>query len=300
MCYAVLVMYRRAYWPRLVLAAALFAALAAPTFAQQPEIEKLAAELALKLNQPKWALTGEVKIVVVGFQGPDGEASLLGAVLASRFAKALLREAGNFKLVEHSEFSRVRKQELWSEDEASDRKVARSIALEAGAALFITGNYGRGKEQVRLEVRAARVKDDRVLGEVRTKIPFPVELQRLAELPPPKLSADSEANSDAASTPPESVPRAGKAGVGYPECVRCEDPTFTPEARAAKYEARVMLRLLVTQEGNAVNVRVEKGAQYGLTEAALKAVRKWKFKPALHNGKPVPVEIQIEVTFRLL
>ena len=178
--------------------------------------------------------------------------------------------------------------------------MARSIALEAGAALFITGDYGKGKEQVWLEVRAARVTDDKVLGEVRTKIPLPEELQRLANLPLPKLSADSEAKSNATSTPPESVLRAGKGGVGFPECVHCPDPGFTPEARAAKYEARVMLKLVVTQEGNAVNIRVEKGAQYGLTEAAMKAVRKWKFKPALQNGKPVSVEVMIEVTFRLL
>ncbi len=293
-------MYCRAQWPRLVLAAALFAALAVPTFAQQPEIEKLAAELARKLNHPKWALTGEVKIVVVSFQGPDGESSQLGSVLAGTFATALLREASNFKIVKHSEFARVRQKELWTENEALNRNVARSIALEAGAALFITGDYGEGKDRVRLEVRAARVTDDKVLGEVRTKIPLPVELQRLATLAPPKLSADSEANSNATSTPLERVFRPGMNGVGYPECVSCPDPSVTPEARAAKYVSRVLLKIVVTVEGNAADVRVEKGAQYGLTEAALNAVRKWKFKPALFNGKPVPVEVMIEITFRLL
>lgn len=295
-------MCRRAQWPLVVLAAALFIGLAAPVFAQQPDLEKLAGELARKLNHPKWGLTGEVKIVVFSFQGPDGESSQLGTVLASTFATALLREASNFKIVNSSEFARVRQKELWTESEALNRNVARSVALEAGAAVFITGAYGEVKDRVRLEVRAARVTDDKVLGEVRTKIPLPAELRRLATLPPPKLPAnsDSEAKSNATSTPPEGVFRAGKGGVGFPECVRCQDPTFTPEARAAKYMGRVMLKLVISPEGNAVDIRVVKGAQFGLTEAAVDAVRKWKFKPALFNGKPVPVEVMIEVTFRLI
>lgn len=37
----------------------------------------------------------------------------------------------------------------------------------------------------------------------------------------------------------------------------------------------------------------------GLDEKALEAVRKYRFKPALRNGKPVPVIMTIEVDFRL-
>jgi TonB family protein len=37
----------------------------------------------------------------------------------------------------------------------------------------------------------------------------------------------------------------------------------------------------------------------GLDEKALEAVRQYKFKPAVFNGKPVPVEINIEVNFRI-
>jgi TonB family protein len=38
----------------------------------------------------------------------------------------------------------------------------------------------------------------------------------------------------------------------------------------------------------------------GLDEKALEAARKWKFKPAMLNGKPVPVRVNIEIRFMLL
>ena len=38
----------------------------------------------------------------------------------------------------------------------------------------------------------------------------------------------------------------------------------------------------------------------GLDEKAMEAVRKWKFKPGVKDGKAVTVEAQIEVNFRLL
>jgi TonB family protein len=37
---------------------------------------------------------------------------------------------------------------------------------------------------------------------------------------------------------------------------------------------------------------------YGLDEEAIKALKKWKFKPGKGSGKPAPVQISVEVNFR--
>ena len=37
----------------------------------------------------------------------------------------------------------------------------------------------------------------------------------------------------------------------------------------------------------------------GLDQKAIEAVRNWKFEPAKNNGKPVAVQINVEVNFRL-
>jgi protein TonB len=58
---------------------------------------------------------------------------------------------------------------------------------------------------------------------------------------------------------------------------------------------------IITPEGKATNIRVIKGVGLGLDEKAIEAVRDWIFKPAIGpGGKPVAVEVPIEVTFRLL
>ena len=62
-----------------------------------------------------------------------------------------------------------------------------------------------------------------------------------------------------------------------------------------------MLQCLVTPDGRASNINVVKGPGLGLEEKAIEAVRGWRFKPAIGpGGKPVPVLVIIEVTFRLL
>ncbi len=95
--------------------------------------------------------------------------------------------------------------------------------------------------------------------------------------------------------------RPGRGGVGYPECAYCPDPKFSDEARKAKFMGTVMLRLVVTADGRPMNIFIVKGAGMGLDENAMEAVKGWRFKPAMGpGGKPVAVQVDIEVTFRLL
>jgi TonB family protein len=58
--------------------------------------------------------------------------------------------------------------------------------------------------------------------------------------------------------------------------------------------------LIVDAQGNPQNVHIVRTLGMGLDEKALEAVRKYKFKPAMKDGKiPVPVPITVEVNFRL-
>lgn len=93
----------------------------------------------------------------------------------------------------------------------------------------------------------------------------------------------------------------GTGGVGYPSCVYCPDPKYSEEARKAKYQGTVVLQAVITPDGRATEIQVVKGPGLGLEEKAVEAVKQWRFKPAMGpGGKPVPVTVPIEVTFRLL
>ena len=95
--------------------------------------------------------------------------------------------------------------------------------------------------------------------------------------------------------------RPGTGGVGFPECVYCPSPLYSDEARKAKYQGTVVLQVIISPDGRASSINVVKGPGLGLEDKAIEAVRTWRFKPALGpGGKPVPVSVLVEVTFRLL
>jgi TonB family protein len=94
--------------------------------------------------------------------------------------------------------------------------------------------------------------------------------------------------------------RAGVAGVSVPACVYCPSPSFTDEARAAKFSGSVVLQVIVTADGRAENISVVRKAGYGLEQNAIETVKKWQFRPAKGpDGNPVATVVPIEVTFRI-
>jgi protein TonB len=58
------------------------------------------------------------------------------------------------------------------------------------------------------------------------------------------------------------------------------------------------LWLIVTPDGSPRDIRVAKPCGLGLDEKAFQSVSTWKFEPAQKGGGPVPVQLNIEVTFR--
>ncbi len=89
-------------------------------------------------------------------------------------------------------------------------------------------------------------------------------------------------------------------GVSAPVPIFQPEAEFSDEARRAKYQGVCLVGLIVDAQGNPQNVHIIRALGMGLDEKALEAVRKYKFKPAMKNGRmPVPVPITIEVNFRL-
>jgi protein TonB len=92
------------------------------------------------------------------------------------------------------------------------------------------------------------------------------------------------------------VPIGGK--VQEAKLIRKVLPEYSVLARNARVEGEVILAVNVDEEGNVAGVRVIKGHPL-LEEAAVRAVRQWKYSPTLLNGEPVPVLSTVTVIFRL-
>jgi TonB family protein len=88
-------------------------------------------------------------------------------------------------------------------------------------------------------------------------------------------------------------------GVSAPKAVFSPDPEYSEEARKAKYQGVCVLWLVVGPDGKPRDVRVARTLGLGLDEKAIEAVKTWRFEPAVKDGRPVAVQINVEVTFRL-
>jgi protein TonB len=88
-------------------------------------------------------------------------------------------------------------------------------------------------------------------------------------------------------------------GVSPPVVLFAPEPEFSEEARKAKVAGNVLVYLQVDATGHPTHIRVLKGIGLGLDEKAMEAVRQYKFKPAMENGKPVTVEMNVEVNFQI-
>src|SRR5688572_7131372 len=122
-----------------------------------------------------------------------------------------------------------------------------------------------------------------VLGVLALGAPLPALAQAGAEGAAP--AAEGEA-----SKKPEVTP---------PTLTQFENAAYPPEAEKAGIQGSVVLKLKIDAEGNVTSAEVHEGAGHGFDEAAQAAALKFKFRPALREGKPVAATILYRYSFTL-
>ena len=75
-------------------------------------------------------------------------------------------------------------------------------------------------------------------------------------------------------------------------------PQYPPEAGRARIEGAVVLMAVIGRDGSVQDVRVESGLPI-LAQAAIDAVRQWRYKPYMIDGEPVEVDSRITINFTL-
>ncbi len=78
-----------------------------------------------------------------------------------------------------------------------------------------------------------------------------------------------------------------------------ERARYTEEARANKIQGTVVLSVVYTADGRISDIRVVRGLPDGLSESAIEAAKRIRFRPAVKNGQPVSVRGNIEFNFTL-
>jgi protein TonB len=165
-----------------------------------------------------------------------------------------------------------------------------------------------------------QVETDIVNNQLRTptKIPQKVQIIKEDEAPPPSTGVVGGVPGGVPggqmggviggiiSSTPVAVPKIAtptrirvSSGVTQGLLVRKVEPTYPQMAKIARVQGAVLLAALIGKDGTIQNLHVVSTASPLLNQAALDAVKQWKYKPYILNGEPVEVDTNITVNFTL-
>ena len=116
----------------------------------------------------------------------------------------------------------------------------------------------------------------------------------------PGVSADNGGDLVVQAPSEEEMPKFGEYVYveELPEAITKVSPVYPDIAREANVDGVVLVQALVGKDGHVHDTRVVKSVQM-LDDAAVAAVKRWVFKPALSNNKPVAVWVAVPVSFKL-
>jgi len=86
-------------------------------------------------------------------------------------------------------------------------------------------------------------------------------------------------------------------GVGTPKVISEVKPDYPPAIMVKGVKGSVVMDCVVLPDGGVGDIRVTQSLEPSLDAAAVRALRKWRFEPGTKDGKAVPVQVSIEMTF---
>ena len=104
----------------------------------------------------------------------------------------------------------------------------------------------------------------------------------------------------AAPPPKVAAPQKLRVSQGVTDGLKTHDvtPQYPQMARVAHIQGDVLLQATISKAGVIENLRAISGHPI-LVQAAIEAVKQWKYKPYILNGEPVEVETTIKVQFHM-
>lgn len=108
---------------------------------------------------------------------------------------------------------------------------------------------------------------------------------------------DAKAQTDEDATTGKDKPFHVGGAVKPPVILSTREPEFSPIAKALKASGDVEVHLWILPDGGTSHLSIEKAAGLGMDEKAIEAVSNYRFKPATRDGKPITVDIYVDVKF---
>ena len=87
-------------------------------------------------------------------------------------------------------------------------------------------------------------------------------------------------------------------GMKAPKATSAPDPKYPDLPQDAEPRGTVVMMIGVNAKGHVAVVRVLRSDEAAFEKTAVETVKKWKFKPAEKDGRPVPVQVTVEMKFQ--
>ena len=103
-----------------------------------------------------------------------------------------------------------------------------------------------------------------------------------------------------AATSQVATPQRVRVSTGVAErlLVKRVNPDYSKDLRKKRIQGMVVLKVRISKDGDVIDMKLVSGHP-ALAQAAIDAVKQWKYKPYLLNGEAVEVETQVLVNFTL-
>jgi len=113
----------------------------------------------------------------------------------------------------------------------------------------------------------------------------------------PETISASAAVGGGGGPPPSAAATAPRHDAAY---LNNPPPPYPGQARRRGLEGRVLVHATVAVSGECTRAELRRSSGHAiLDEAALRAVRAWRFVPAKRDGRPVAADVEIPIVFRL-
>jgi protein TonB len=176
----------------------------------------------------------------------------------------------------------------------SDKSVSFSISLCLHALIFILVGVSFVKPpQFGVERGLASIEVE--LTADKSEVPIPATVEEVVK------QADDVIKKEEIKKAPVIVQSTGGAITeAKPDYLKNPAPAYPEAARRQSQEGVVILLAFINTNGFPVKVEVDKGSGFSLLDqAAVKAVRKWRFRPAMFGGIAVESSVRVPIRFNL-
>ncbi len=222
------------------------------------------------------------KIYVSDFTDESGKLSILGRFFAAIFAQELEEGAMGFTVVDRGKVRRSLIDSGRDDRQPPDPAAIAKLVSDMGADAILWGTISVNGNAATIDIV------------MRTLAGKELSKRHYEENLSGDLRDDLEARQSEGI-----VYFAGLDGVSLPKCLRCPAPDWPTGQGSPGRDGIVLLSILVTTEGNPVQMRVAQSLDPVFDKAALECVRAWRFEPAQDSeGNVVPVRLPVQVTFK--